>query len=116
MSHLFQSGDFTLHSGQHSRLKINCDALTDADWETLAAMIAEQVMFSSVSGVPKGGLKLASILKRYISKTGPHLVVDDVLTTGSSIVSKMNKYKFAIGFVVFARGPLPVGVYALWKK
>ena len=33
---LFQSGHFTLHSGAHTFWKVDCDALTDGDLDTLA--------------------------------------------------------------------------------
>ena len=37
---LFQLGKFTSHAGKELNWKIECDALTDADWECLAEMIA----------------------------------------------------------------------------
>ena len=82
---LFQSGQFTLHSGGKSNLFINCDALKDADWETLAAEIASRVKFRDVYGVPTGVWKLANALWQYISEEGPTLIVDDVLTSGSTV-------------------------------
>ena len=33
MANLFQQGDFTLHSGERSGFKIECDALTSHDWD-----------------------------------------------------------------------------------
>lgn len=102
---LFQTGSVTLHSGTLSNYKIDCDALTDEDIETIALMIRDIVLpFGEVVGVPRGGLRLAEELERYIT-AGPRLVVDDVLTTGNS----MNElYKEGdIGAVIFARGAVP---------
>jgi hypothetical protein len=48
MTNLFQLGDFHLHSGQKSKYKINCDALTDEDWRTLAMMLVERLPLFSV--------------------------------------------------------------------
>lgn len=115
---LFQRGNFTLHSGQESTWKIECDSLTDEDWETLAAMIAEKQKFSHVIGVPRGGIKLAQALVKYCSpgKNYPRLVVDDVLTTGNSLKEVMSLEPVKpVGWVVFARGPLPEGVHALFQ-
>ena len=81
---LFRLGNFTLHSGDKSNWKIDCDALTDDDWLTLAFIIKSRVAYGAVIGVPDGGTKLAYHLKRYETK-GPVLIVDDVLTTGASM-------------------------------
>lgn len=63
---LFQTGRFLLASGAESSWKIECDALTVEDWKTLARLIAERVpTFGEVSGVPRGGLTLASYLWPY---------------------------------------------------
>ena len=99
---LFQLGDFSLHSGAKSNWKIDCDALTDADWATLAWIIQTRVKFGAVEGVPRGGLKLAAALLNY-QTSGPLLIVDDVLTTGGSM-EKQRAGREAIGYVVFARG------------
>lgn len=54
---LFKLGDFELHSGQRSNWKIDCDALTPADWRALAKMIVDRLApFGAVEGVPRGGL------------------------------------------------------------
>lgn len=118
---LFQRGDFTLASGQRSCFKIECDALTDEDWSTLALMLAERLPeFHEVVGVPRGGLPLADALRehRTLDKDGPLLVVDDVWTTGGSMRRFTENYHPDlewIAAVAFARNPVPGWVTALWS-
>lgn len=112
---LFSSGNFILHSGQKSKFKIDCDALTDNDWATLASIAVKQLRpFHSVIGVPTGGLKFAEALKRYTTPGYPDLLIaDDVLTTGDSLISWSSKTWMRMregpyqGVVAFARGPCP---------
>lgn len=112
---LFQQGDFTLHGGQETTWKIDCDALTDADVQTLAAMLVERLpSFGSVEGVPTGGLRLADALKASIKPWATHLIVDDVITTGGSMEA-VRKGRKAIGAVLFARGPCPSWVTPLFS-
>jgi hypothetical protein len=131
---LFQRGDFTLNSGAESSWKLECDALTDEDWDGVAAMARVLVPhFSDVVGVPRGGLKLADRLKPFaVAGVGPQLVVDDVLTTGGSIGRLRAElilarglapyvvfphdgkaHKTVVGVVLFARGPCPYWVKAI---
>ena len=99
---LFQLGKFKSHAGLDLEWKIECDALTDEDWECLAKMISERTQFGSVYGIPRGGTKLANALEKYIDPTNPHrLVVDDVYTTGKSMRDVLTGTD--IGFVVFSR-------------
>ena len=102
---LFQFGDFTLSSGLTSRMKIECDVLSDAEIEGMAELLASRLpQFSCVEGVPTGGLRLANALKKY-ALTCPHhplLIVDDVLTTGASM-EKKRAGRRAIGAVLFSR-------------
>jgi hypothetical protein len=99
---LFQLGKFTSHAGKELDWKIECDALTDEDWECLAKMISERTQFGRVYGIPRGGEKLAKALEKYADPKNPiRLVVDDVWTTGTSMNEAMSKGDF--GFVVFAR-------------
>lgn len=112
---LFQQGTFALHSGASSVWKIDCDALTDADLETLAVLIAERVgEFSAVEGVPRGGDALACCLEKYRSADGPLLLVDDVCTTGGSLEKQRNGRE-AVGYVIFSRGGLPKWAKALFS-
>lgn len=123
---LFQLGDFTLHSGNKSFWKIECDALTDNDWKTLAAIVADRFHFSSVVGIPKGGKKLAWALEEYTchEPNCPLLIVDDVLTTGISFEDFLRQLirdgvnvSSISGLVVFARGKCPswvTPIFQLW--
>ena len=99
---LFQLGNFVSHAGNELEWKIECDALTDDDWECLAKMISEKTEFGSVYGIPRGGTKLADALQKYCKPNHPiRLVVDDVWTTGKSMRDVMKKGD--MGFVIFAR-------------
>lgn len=141
-TNLFQRGEFVLNSGARSGWKLECDALTDDDWEALAYMIWQVVgQFKTVEGVPRGGLKLADRLDQYRCRDPrypdqvvsgwdrlPHLIVDDVLTTGGSMMRLWQKHRDAlppgtmiepgnwvIGAVVFARGLPPPWVTPLFQ-
>ncbi len=110
---LFNLGDFTLHSGAKTRWKIDCESLTVSDLRALAFMSLQLLSrrFGGVIGVPQGGLMFAEALKLYSSPPGPWLVVDDVLTTGSSM-EEVRKTLVEVdgptmGVVIFARGPCP---------
>ncbi len=99
---LFQKGDFISHAGLPLAWKIECDALTDDDWECLAFLISQRCSFGTVYGIPRGGVKLANALEKYCDPTSKiRLVVDDVYTTGKSMNDVMQDGD--IGFVVFAR-------------
>lgn len=118
---LFQIGDFTLHSGKESNKKIDCDALTTDDWNSLACWVVDTgYQFGCVVGVPDGGMKLTYALHEYIIPGYPVLlVIDDVWTTGNSILEVMtdrmiNTGWLVRGLVVFARGKLPADVDAIF--
>lgn len=120
---LFQLGDFTLNSGAKSAWKLECDALTDEDWKALAAMVKHLVgPFSSVEGVPRGGLKLAEHLLPHVALIGSamHLIVDDVLTTGGSMERLRAAHKGPMGegitgAVIFARGQCPFWIHPVFQ-
>jgi orotate phosphoribosyltransferase len=124
---LFQVGDFTLASEQKSTWKIECDALTEDDWDALAVMLVERLprSFSGVTGVPRGGEPFARALKRFAIKDidrGPEntclLVVDDVWTTGKSMrrfMDSLDIFYTPMRAVVFARNPVPPDVIALFQ-
>ena len=116
---LFQQGDFSLHSGEKSDFKIDCDALSDDDIESLAYIISKSIKFSVVYGVPTGGSRLEQALLKYQSGeyTDPVLICDDVLTTGKSIEDYKEKLKFpnTTGVVIFARGECPSWVFPMFQ-
>ena len=115
---LFQLGAFALHSGDDSKWKIECDALTDDDWVTLAYLIQDRCSFRKVVGVPTGGLALARALEQYAqpSTSLPILIVDDVLTTGKSMEECKAQFpnEVVIGHVAFARDECPVWIDPLF--
>lgn len=117
---LFNFGQFTLHSGGTTDFKIDCNFLTDEDIAALARLIAKNVWFEEVVGVPTGGLRLAAALQPYRRPLGAMLIVDDVLTTGASMETMRAQLLNddsdmpIIGQVIWARGPLPKWVGALF--
>jgi len=111
---LFQLGNFKLHSGAHTNFKIECDALTAEDWDALAFLLIMRIgRFSTVVGVPTGGEQFAKALHSYRTSNidthsnnpFPVLVVDDVLTTGNSIIEVGTQYERWVGGVAFCRNP-----------
>jgi orotate phosphoribosyltransferase len=115
---LFVDGEFISHSGKRLPFKIECDALTDDDLDTLAAAIARRVVkFGSVYGIPRGGVRIAAALRRYATghSLDPVLVVDDVLTTGRSMEQAREQLiPNVVGAVLFARGPCPDWIIPLF--
>lgn len=112
---LFQLKSFTAHSVNILPWKIECDALGLSDWECLAYMVAERVRpFVAVEGVPQGGLILAKCLNKYITRCSSLLIVDDVLTTGSSMEYQRNG-RIAQGAVIFARRECPSWVTPIFQ-
>lgn len=123
---LFCLGDFVLNSGKCSPFKIECDALTIPDWVALAEMVSLTVPpFSSVEGIPRGGLQLARALLPHVTPdANRHLIVDDVLTTGGSMNRRREEVwvemgrpsaTIIMGAVVFARGPSPAWITPLFQ-
>ena len=138
---LFQKIDFTSSAGLDLKWKIECDAISDDEWECIATMIMERTRpFRKAVGIPRGGIKLAQELDKY--STGYHrdpvCIVDDVLTTGNSmekyreeieknksnleeteVVESKIKYEpmlsGPIGWVVFARGECPMWINPLFQ-
>lgn len=118
---LFRAGKFKLSGGRESSYKIDCDVLLSLDYVCLAGMITKLVPpFSSVEGVPQGGLALAEAMMPHITAGANRLlVVDDVLTTGGSIERVADVHRRpgreVIGAVIFARGPCPNWVWPLFE-
>ena len=121
---LFQWGDFVSHAGLDLKWKIECDAITDHQWEALAKMIMDYQTqpFYKVEGIPRGGMKLAEKLAPYASGNPDDftMIVDDVYTTGTSFKEYIDKHHpdwlAAMGYkwVVFARQQPKNGVRALF--
>lgn len=110
---LFVKQDFTMHSGGIGHWKIECDALSNHDLATLAFMMSEILPpFGSVYGIPRGGRRIGEAMLNYQTQ-GPRLVVDDVLTTGGSVLKEMRDDD--IGAVIFARGPCPSHIVPLFQ-
>ena len=124
-THLFQSIDFKSHSGLELKWKIECDALSDPEWFTISQMIMEITSpFKEAIGIPRGGTKLGNLLNQYGTgkKEDPILLVDDVLTTGKSMVDYREEMDIerwqkscALGWVVFARIKTPKWITALFQ-
>lgn len=115
MSTLFDNTPFRSHSGLGLLWKIECNALTPEDWAWAAARVAERYSFREVAGVPQGGIPFERALKPYRNPTANEfLVVDDVLTTGNSLRYVMGCVPDSLGVVLFARGPLPPQVEAIF--
>lgn len=130
--HLFQAGDFTLRSGKKSRYKVECDALTKADWEGIAAAVMEERVvpepFGVTEGVPRGGVPLADAMRRYATPGCPTvLFCEDVVTTGGSLLRWlkvlqddpqclwMTPQTPFLGVCLLARGPHPSWVHPLLR-
>jgi len=111
---LFQTGKFTSHAGLQLNWKIECDAISDDEWNCFASMIMEYEKrpFSKVVGIPRGGKKLEDALTPYATGGNhPILIVDDVWTTGTSfkeftsiqlIEDDIKNYTW-FGWCIFAR-------------
>ena len=117
IGNLFKFGFVKLSSGRCSNFKIDCDALTVNDINTLAQLIAKKFRFSKVVGIPTGGDRLAYALQKWTKKYGPLLIIDDVLTTGASMEKEKAKYPYlhVVGVVIFARGPCPSWVHPMFN-
>ena len=109
-------------SGAEALWKIECDSLTDADWDTVASWISPKYKFHEVFGVPNGGLKLAERLASHCEPGHRQsLIVEDVYTTGQSmrnlreILIKRDPGRFYVGVVLFARNPI-VNADLNWVK
>jgi hypothetical protein len=110
---LFRRGEFTSAAGLALPFKIECDSLTDSDWECIAYVGSQMLRpFGRVVGVPRGGLALAAAMRPYVTPGSlVPLVVDDVWTTGKSMCAAAPGCPW-LGFVAFARGALAPNVKA----
>lgn len=115
---LFKLGNFVSHSGVNLEWKIECDVLDDEDYECLAKIASDRYEFGSVYGIPRGGVKFAKALEKYVTNNSIfRLVVDDVWTTGNSLLNELNNEN-DFGLVIFARNDSYIcqdkDVYALF--
>lgn len=111
---LFRLGRFMSAAREPLSWKVECDALTWNDWLCLAEVIGPRLHFGQVEGVPRGGCPLARALEMYATPGGPLLIVDDVLTTGSSM-ERHRAGRDAIGVVLFARSDCPEWITPVWQ-
>lgn len=107
---IFKQKEFVSHSGKILSWKIDCDDFTDEDLDTLAFIVSQKFIFNDVIGIPTGGMRFANALTQYIDKKAEYsLIVDDVLTTGKSMIAESKKISScscsydAIGVVIFSR-------------
>jgi len=121
MTNLFQYKKFTLHSGGTSYFKIECDALTDQDYQTFAKILSKKIKFRKVYGIPRGGIPFENAFKEYESNDNNNLlIVDDVFTTGNSMEEAKKKfldmgYDNIFGVVVFARNDCTEWIKPIFK-
>lgn len=109
MSDLFKLGDFELHSGSKSDWIINCEALSDGDLEALAALAVRALRsFDRVHGIADGGTRFAAAMEEHRTTTRSNrmLIVDDVMTTGKSMLDQRGYFSIweeTQGLVIFSR-------------
>lgn len=109
---MFNMGGFTGAGGGQLDWKVECDDLDLFDWDAAAYIVSGGFRFGHVEGVPEGGNLFAQALRKHASYGGL-LIVDDVLTTGTSM-EKHRAGREAQGIVLYARGPCPSWVQAVW--
>ncbi len=118
MTDLFIKQDFISHAGIPMTWKLECDGISESEWQALATMIMEyqKEPFGKVVGIPRGGVPLQKALEPYATGNydDPLLVVDDVYTTGTSFKEFCNFEEECFKWVVFARTPTKGGVRALF--
>lgn len=131
---LFQWGNFKLHSGEESWWRIDCDDLTESEIELFAHMIMKYVghpiheVACPTSHAGSAALKLRDALKpslsHFIKEKYRVLIVDDVLTTGTSMIEKKKEIDNSgfyptkpefVGAVIFARGKCPDWVTPIFQ-
>lgn len=114
---LIQLGKFSLHSGETSDFKIDCDALNIRELRAIAYLLSKRLPpFKLAVGVPTGGTKIAGCMEKYYSKSPDAriLIVDDVYTTGASMNQLRAEIPEAMGAVIFARNNPPEWITPLF--
>ncbi len=119
MDNLIQLGNWILSSGKKADFKLVADRFIEENLEGLVYLVRKKMMipYSTVEGIPTGGTRLATaLLRKSASYVDPHLIVDDVLTTGRSMERAKSQYiqTPVVGLVVFARGPCPSWIKAVF--
>jgi len=124
---LFASGNFELHSSEQSNWKIECDVLTEDDYETLAYIVAKEwkLMYNGVKSIEGNNSyifaeKLRNYQQNWTNGINTLLIVDDVLTTGHSMQNVYDIWEDAkninlIGVVIFARGECPKWIRPIFQ-
>lgn len=119
---LFQDKEFTTHAGLPAYFKIECDALTQDDLNTLALIVSKNFDFKQVIGIPTGGTAFANALQKYTNPEATAvLIVDDVLTTGMSMENAFDRViaddpeADIIGVVIFARDRFPYWITPVFQ-
>ena len=122
MVDLFQKVDFKSHAGLDLTWKIEMDAVSTKEWKCIAHIIMEYSQpFREAIGIPRGGTALGQLLDKYSTRkvSDPICIVDDVMTTGKSMIEERQRLvgmsAGVIGWVVFARGPVPVWCDAVFR-
>lgn len=107
---LIEIGNFKLHSGDLSDFKIDCDFLSDKDIFSIAYLLSKKLQpYNHVVGIPRGGLRLADAMREFVAPNASSslVIVDDVLTTGSSMLNEYrlqkDHWKMIQGAVIFDR-------------
>ena len=125
--HLFQEGTFKSASGLKLDWKIECDALSEWDWEWAAKHISNKFAFRNVYTIFPGGDQFASVLSKYVRPDDSRLqiICDDVLTTGRSMETKKKEILMndpllsendIQGVVLFQRRPTLINwIYPIWR-
>lgn len=126
---LFNYGEFKLHAGAISYFLIDCKALTEEDLQVLARVVVDRINpFHRVIGIPEGGLRFAEALRQHqTSKKGMRfsgqcdvLIVDDVVTTGTSMEEALRESNETAarvqGVTIFSRTPEPIPwIYSIFR-
>lgn len=128
---LFQWGNFTLHSGDKTWWRIDCDDLTESEIAIFAKMIREKAGEYHRALCPdshKGSAapRLTSALHEHRAASSGRgyktLIVDDVLTTGASMnevrqlaAASQLKGSEIEGYVIFARGTCPAWITPIFQ-
>ena len=66
---IFIREDFISHAGLPLTWKVECDALTNKDYEALAKIVSEKMTFRDVKGIPRGGIPFEMHLNNIVQIT-----------------------------------------------